>query len=143
MNINSNDIPEKAIMWRGSKEEFIEFVMIVTDYSICTNEKIASPSKERFMELCDALGNELLKFFKVDISPHATFKIMRENTPINYRFTKRIVRIMKRLKEDEQFILLLEARGIMPSFEYVTEEVIKWSNAEKIATILWLHIRQL
>lgn len=142
MNINNNDFPEGAVMWRGSSEEFVEFVLIVTDYSICTTESLSGIGKNRFFELCDALGDELVIFFKVDISPHRSFKTMRENTKINYRFTKRIIRIMKRLKEDEHFLRLIEERGIMPSVEYITDEVVKWSNAEKIATLLWLHIQQ-
>ncbi|NLR67313.1 hypothetical protein HGH92_23615 [Chitinophaga varians] len=140
MDINNNDLPEGAILWRGSKEEFIEFVLIVTDYSICANDDLSGLNRMRFLELSDALGDVLVKFFKVDISPHTNFKTIRENTKLSNRFTKRIIRIMKRLKEDEKFLQLLEQRGIMPSAEFVTEEVVKWSNAEKIASFLWLYL---
>jgi|GEM_PF-2215787 len=143
MDVNNNDLPEGAILWRGGREEFIEFVLIVSDYSICANDNLSGLSRTRFLELSDALGDVLVKFFKVDISPHSNFKSIRENTKLNNRFTKRIIRIMKRLKEDEKFLQLLEQRGVMPSAEFVTEEVVKWSNAEKIASFLWLYLNNL
>jgi len=140
MDVNNNDLPEGAILWRGSREEFIEFVLIVADYSICVNDNLIGLNRMRFLELSDALGDVLANFFKVDISPHANFKAFRENTNVNNRLTKRIIRIMKRLNEDEKFLQLLEQRGVMPSAEFVTEEVVKWSNAEKIASFLWLYL---
>ena len=141
MEINDN-LPNGTIKWTGSKEEFIEFVLIVADYRICANNQSSDSSKRYYYHICDVLGDDLIRFFKMDISPHENFKQLRENTTINYRFTKRIIRIMKRLKQDEYFLHLLEERGILPSVEYITEELIKWNNIEKITTLLWLYINK-
>ncbi|UCJ08656.1 hypothetical protein KTO58_05570 [Chitinophaga pendula] len=142
MQTNNNDIPDNIIYWKGSREEFIEFVMIVADYSICTTSNVTITSATRFLELCDELGSELARLFKVDISPHATFKLMREHTKIDYCFTKSVIQMMKRPKEDEHFLQMLEDRGIMPSIEYISEGLLKWGHAEKIATLLWLYIQR-
>lgn len=142
MNINYMDIPDGAMRWSGSKDEFIEFVMMIADYCILNEARFAKIDKQQFFNLCDSLGNDLVVFFKVDISPYTCFTDLRCNTTINYRFTKRIVRLMKRLKTDEEFLQFLDGHQIMPSIEYISEETIKWNNAEKIATFLWLYISQ-
>ncbi|MEC5144903.1 hypothetical protein [Chitinophaga sp. 212800010-3] len=140
--MNYMSIPDGALRWSGSREEFIEFVMIVADFCICSHEKYSAINKQDFFSLCDALGNDLSVFFKVDISPHTCFTDFRKNTTIDNRFTKRIISLMKRLRDDEQFLLFLYEQKIMPSIEYISDETIKWNNAEKIATLLWLYISQ-
>ncbi|MFY0255293.1 hypothetical protein ACDQ55_15205 [Chitinophaga sp. 30R24] len=132
---------DRDIIWNGPKAHFIEFVLILTDFCICLNSCCSDISRNDFYMLSDSLGDPLICFFKVDISPHINFKEFREKTTIDHGFTKRIIRVMNRLKEDDCFLNFLEQQGILPSIEYTVSESVKWLNAEKIAILLWLYIR--
>lgn len=130
------------IQWRGSTGDFVEFVMLLTDFNICINEQMDKEyGKLEFDNLCDALGNSLLNVFSIDISPFTSFDDLRKNTRLSYQFTKRVVKQLEQLKEDEQFYILLEEKGITPSYEVMADEIIKWKNTEKLATFLWLYLK--
>lgn len=130
------------IQWRGSTGDFVEFVMLLTDFNICINEQMDKEyGKQEFDNLCDALGNSLLNVFSIDISPFTSFDDLRKNTRLSYQFTKRVIKQLEQLKEDEQFYILLEEKGITPSYELMENEIIQWKNAEKIATLLWIYLK--
>ncbi|HUN01268.1 MAG TPA: hypothetical protein PLS00_00320 [Niabella sp.] len=132
----------ESIQWRGNAGEFIEFIMILADLSLCINDRFKKKYKQQeFNSLCDSLGNSLLNTFKVDITPFRNFQELRKNTILSYQFTRRIIEQLERLKEDRQFYSLLEERGITPSFEVMANEIILWKNTEKLATLLWLYLK--
>lgn len=145
--MEDNSIPPdfsagENIQWRGSIGEFVEFVMLLTDFNICINEQMDKEyGKQEFDNLCDALGNSLLNVFSIDITPFNGFNELKKNTRLSYQFTRRVIKQLEQLKEDEQFYTLLEEKGITPSYELMEDEIIKWKNTEKLATFLWLYLK--
>jgi len=134
---------EENIQWNGDAGEFVEFIMILTDLSLCINDHFNKKcQKQEFNRLCDSLGNSLLTAFDVDITPFQSFDELRKHTILSYQFTRKIIKQLERLKEDKQFYILLEERGITPSYEVMANEVIQWKNTEKLATLLWLCLKQ-
>lgn len=129
----------RGIKWQRSSSDFVEFVMLLTDFSICINQKQNVP-KHEFNSLCDSLGDSLAPLFNVSTSPYLTFAELRQNTFLTYEFTRKVIEQLNCLKEDDEFYALLEAKGITPSYEYMTEEIIKWREVEKFATLLWLYL---
>lgn len=130
------------IQWRGSSGDFVEFVMLLTDFSICINPQMDNEyGTKEFNNLCDALGNSLLNIFSIDIAPFSCFDDLRKNTRLSYQFTRRVIKQLEQLKEDEQFYILLEERGITPSYEVMANEVILWRNTEKLAALVWLYLK--
>lgn len=140
-NIGPFDSPFGGkIRWQRSKNDFVEFVMMLTDFSICLHEK-QNVALHEFNILCDSLGDSLLTIFKVDINPYSTFAEMRQNTKLTYEFTRTVISQLDRLRADDEFYALLESKGITPSYEYMTNEIIKWREVEKFATLLWLYLK--
>lgn len=128
------------IRWHRSNSDFVEFVLLLTDFSICIQQK-QEVSKHEFNNLCDSLGDSLVPFFNVDTSPFLTFAELRKNTIPTYEFSRKVIKQLNRLKEDDEFYALLETKGITPSYEYMAMEIIKWREVEKFATLLWVYLK--
>ena len=59
-----------SLQWLRSKEDFVEFIVILAHFIICSNElEKKSGDEPEFDRLCDSLGNSLVKVFKMDILP--------------------------------------------------------------------------
>lgn len=127
------------IRWAGSQGDFLEFVMILADFSICINQQQDMP-KHEFDKLCDSLGETLITLFNINLSPYTTFAQFRKNARPSYKFTRKVIKQLNELKENDYLYSLLEEKGITPSYEYMTNEIVKWKEVEKFATLLWMYL---
>jgi hypothetical protein len=123
--------------WTGSNEEFLEFVMIVADFVIC-NQTDGEVAEAPFSELCDTLAPLLIKLLAVDITPYNSFKELKQHIKPSYTFSKRIV---KKLKEDYDFVEMLDNTNIMPSYETMKGVIVKCNNVEAFTTKLINYLR--
>jgi hypothetical protein len=135
-----DNIGSGEIRWTGSHGDFLEFVMILTDFSICINQQ-HDVSKHEFDKLCDSLGETLITLFNINLSPYTNFSELRKDTRPSYKFTRKVIEQLNDLKENDNIYSLLESKGITPSYEYMTNEIIKWKEVEKYATLLWLYLK--
>lgn len=115
--------------WKGTNEEFLEFVMIIADFVICARPDV-SGKEPAFNELCDDLAQVLIKLLNVNIAPFQTFAELREGVKPSYNFSKKIVKQLKQINDDEGFFEMLENANIMPSYETMRGAIAKWKNVE-------------
>lgn len=126
---NVSQFNEGDFSWRGTNEEFLEFVMIIADFVICARQD-ATDKEPEFSELCDDLAPLLIGLLKVNLFPYQTFTELRKAVKPSYNFSRKIIGKLKRLKDDDSFFEMLDKASIMPSYETMKGKVSKWNNVE-------------
>lgn len=138
---NVSPFNKGSFFWKGTNEEFLEFVMIIADFVICDRPD-ESGKEPTFNDLCDDLARVLIKLLNVNIAPFQTFVELRDGVKPSYNFSKKIVKQLKQISDDEGFFEMLENANIMPSYETMEGKISKWKNVEIFTNKLleYLHL---
>jgi len=129
-----------SIVWQRSAADFVEFVLLLTDFYVCLNHD-KEIGKEDINRFCDALGEDLLQVFSIELAPHQSFAELRKNITPDYEFSKSIIKQLSLLKDNDGFYIMLQEQGITPSYEYMSSEVVKWSEVSKISVLIWQYLK--
>ena len=130
------------LQWTASKEDFVEFVwMLLCLRSWPNGEKKFEDDEPEFNRQADLLGENFLSVFKPDISPYKTFFELRINTSPSFEFTYLTTRQMALMQDNDSFFSLLMELGVLPSYETLSREILKWKKAEQLTCLLFSYMR--
>ena len=129
------------LQWVGSREDFLEFVIMLTRAGIVAEGgPDETVDEETFNGRCDELGDTLVIVFDADISPYNCFGDLRKNTIPSFRLSRMVIRELNRIKKDISIFNLLESGCALPSHETMTDEIIHWKSGEKLTDLLWPYL---
>jgi len=127
----------RRMEWLGSKEDFLEFVIMVANLRTSKSIFDGYPDdRVAFDSLCDSMGSELLRVFRPDISPYRSFAELRRNVTPSFAFTREIIGVILKSREERDVYRMLDRRGITPSRETMHKINRDWKEAEDLARYL-------
>jgi hypothetical protein len=123
--------------WLGSKEDFLEFIMMLANLRTSNSIFPGYPDdRSSFDLLCDSLGSKLLPVFHPDISPYENFEELRRNTVPTFYYTREVMQQIRKMREEYSVYRFLSSAGITPSRETMNKEIRNWKEAEDFACLL-------
>jgi hypothetical protein len=123
--------------WLRSKEDFVEFIIMLANLRSGRSTFAGYPhDRFSFDLLCDAIGSEMLRVFRPDISPYGSFGDLRRGTTTSFAFTRQVRDEVMKARAELALYRMLSSRGITPGREIVNRINRDWKEAEDFASFL-------